>query len=88
MHIRSMEHLVRTAKQMGEAITRERRARGLTQAQLAEKAGLRQEAISKIEGGNPATGFDRIARILAALDLQFTLGPRTKSTPQDIESIF
>lgn len=83
-----MRHLVRTPKQMGEAIARERRARGLTQSQLAEKAALRQEAISKIESGNPATSFDRISRLLAALDLEFTLGPRTKGSHQDIESIF
>ena len=83
-----MKHLVRTAKQMGEAIARERRARGLTQADLADKTGLRQEAISKIEGGNPGTSFDRISRLLAALDLEFTLGPRTKGSPHDIESIF
>jgi HTH-type transcriptional regulator/antitoxin HipB len=83
-----MKHLVRTAKQLGEAIARERRARGLTQAQLADKAGLRQEAISKIEGGNPGTRFDRISNILAALDLEFTLGPRTKGSVDDIESIF
>lgn len=83
-----MKYLVRTAKQMGEAIARERRERGFTQSQLAEMAGTRQEAISKIEGGNPATSFGRIAHILAALDLEFTLGPRTRSTSQDIANIF
>ncbi|WP_174274246.1 helix-turn-helix domain-containing protein [Sphingomonas bacterium] len=83
-----MKQLVRTAKQMGEAIARERRSRGLTQGQLAEMAGLRQEAISKIESGNPATRFGRITDILAALDLELTMGSRTKSTSQDIESIF
>jgi DNA-binding XRE family transcriptional regulator len=50
-------------------LIRDRRAAGLTQQELAEKAGTRQETISRIESGNFAAShklIDRIDRALAA----------------------
>jgi HTH-type transcriptional regulator/antitoxin HipB len=83
-----MVQLARTPKQIGVAIARERRRRGLNQAALASLVGLRQEAISKIEAGNDATRLSKILDILAALDLELTVAPRRKGTAQDIEDIF
>lgn len=48
-------------------IIRDRRAAGLTQQELAERAGTRQETISRIESGNytaSAKMIDRIDRVL------------------------
>lgn len=48
-------------------IIRDRRAAGLTQAQLAELAATRQETISRIEGGGYTASHKLIERIDRAL---------------------
>jgi ribosome-binding protein aMBF1 (putative translation factor) len=50
-------------------VIRDRRAAGWTQQELAEKAGTRQETISRIEGGNYTASpklIERIDRVLQA----------------------
>lgn len=83
-----MNDLARTPKQLGAAIRRIRKKSGLNQKQLGDKAGLRQETISLIETGNPATRIGTILAVLAALDLEFRIGPRGKGSAADIEDIF
>ena len=54
---------------MARDIIRGRRAAGLTQQQLAELAGTRQETISRIESGNyqpSVRAVDKIDRALSA----------------------
>jgi HTH-type transcriptional regulator / antitoxin HipB len=69
-------------------VRRARKQRGLTQTQLGEKAGLRQATISLIETGNPAATLETILAILAILDLEFRIVPRSKGTAAEIENIF
>lgn len=83
-----MDHLARTPKQIGATIARLRREQNLTQAELAAKVSLRQEAISKIEAGNAATRLSKILDVIAALDLELVIRPRSKSSPSDFEDIF
>ncbi len=73
-----MSDLARTPKQIGNLIRRARKKRGLNQTQLGERAGLRQETISLIETGNPATKLETILAVLAALDLELRIAPRSK----------
>ncbi|TIS53128.1 MAG: helix-turn-helix transcriptional regulator [Mesorhizobium sp.] len=82
-----MTDLARTPKQLGNLIRRARKQRSLNQTQLGEKAGLRQETISLIEAGNPAAKLDTILTVLAALDLEFRVVPRSKGGT-DIEDMF
>lgn len=82
-----MSNLARTPRQLGTLIRRARKKLGLSQVQLGERAGLRQETISLIERGNPATRIDTLLSVLAILDLDLRLAPRAKSA-QDIEEIF
>lgn len=51
----------------GEAVRSERRRRGLTQAQLAELAGLHHNYISLIERGRTAPALDTVYALAAAL---------------------
>ena len=44
-----------------------RLARRITQAQLAERAGVSRNTVSRIERGDPGVAFGQIIRILAAL---------------------
>lgn len=83
-----MTDLARTPKQLGNLIRRIRKKHGISQTQLGNKAGLRQETISLIETGNPAAKLETILAVLAALDLEFRVAPRSKSTATDIEDIF
>jgi HTH-type transcriptional regulator/antitoxin HipB len=83
-----MSQLVRTPKQLGNALRRRRRDKGLTQTEAAERAGLRQELVSKIETGSLGTRVDSICALLAALDLEFIVQPRSRVSGADIEDIF
>ncbi|HEX6979584.1 MAG TPA: helix-turn-helix domain-containing protein [Alphaproteobacteria bacterium] len=83
-----MADLARTPQQIGALIRRARKSRGLNQTQLGERAGLRQDTISLLETGNPAARLDTVLAVLAALDLEFRIVPRSKSTAAEIEEIF
>ena len=83
-----MSDLARDPKQVGNHIRRTRKKQGLSQSGLGAKAGLRQETISLIENGNPSAKLETILAILAALDLEFRIAPRSKGWVQDIEDMF
>jgi len=83
-----MSDLARTPAQIGNGIRRARKALGWSQTELGNRAGLRQETISLIETGNPATRIDTLLAVIAALDLEFRLAPRSKGTAKSIEDAF
>lgn len=83
-----MVNLARSPQQLGSIIQRCRKKLGLSQGQLGKMAGLRQETISLIESGNPATRLATILAVLAALDLEFQIAARSKRSAADIESNF
>jgi HTH-type transcriptional regulator/antitoxin HipB len=83
-----MNELARTPKQIGNLVRRIRKKNGWSQSELGAKAGLRQETISIIETGNPATKLETILAILSALDLEFRIASRSKGTASDIEALF
>jgi len=79
-----MSELARDPKQIGNAILRARKARHWTQSDLAGRVGTRQETISLIETGNPATKIETLLAVLAALDLEFQVAPRSKASGRKI----
>lgn len=83
-----MNQLARDEKQIGSIIRRRRKQLKLSQFQLGEKSGVRQEHISIIESGNPATKIKTILSILAALDLEFQIQERSNADSFNIEDIF
>jgi HTH-type transcriptional regulator/antitoxin HipB len=83
-----MNDLARTPKQVGNLIRRTRKKRGWSQSELGSAAGLRQETISLIENGNPATKVETIFAILVALDLEFRIRQRSKGQSSEIEELF
>jgi hypothetical protein len=54
----------------------------------AELASLRQATISVIERGEQVAKLDSILAVLAALDLKFRIGERSKGHRSDIENLF
>lgn len=83
-----MDQIARTTQDLGTALRRARKAQNLTQAQLADRAGLWQRTVSNIETGTSGAKLDTIFDLLAALDLEIRLVPRSRMTPADIEDIF
>jgi transcriptional regulator with XRE-family HTH domain len=64
--------------QIAEQVTAERRARGLSQAELAALCGTTQSAIARLESGGRPPRIDTLLRIARALeaDLVVELRPR------------
>ncbi len=83
-----MDYLVRSEKQAGTVLRRQRRAQKLTQAQLADRAGVRQGTISLMESGAKGTRLSTIMDVLRVLDFEIVIRPRTKGSHQDIENMF
>ena len=83
-----MVDLARSPKQIGNLVRRARKKFGWSQTVMGEKTGLRQETISLIETGNTATKLETILTVLAALDLEFRISPRSKRLASEIEELF
>lgn len=79
---------IRDPKQLGAVLQRERKRHGLTQTQLAEKAGLRQQTISAVEGGKPRSELQVIFDIMAALGLEMSLTMRSGKSAPSFEELF
>lgn len=81
-----MAQLSRSPKQLG-AYAERARPRGLTQQALADLVGTGQKTISKIENGHDGTRVDTLFSVLAALDCDMQIGPRSKGA-KSISEIF
>ncbi|WP_102224767.1 helix-turn-helix domain-containing protein [Acidimangrovimonas sediminis] len=83
-----MDRIARTTTDIGNILRAARRAGGLTQAELADRAGLWQRTVSTIETGASGARLDTLFDLLAALDLELQVVPRSKMKPGDLEDIF
>jgi len=62
-----------TRQHIGQMVQRLRKEAGLTQTQLAEKCGMAQPNIARIEAGTYATSIDVLSRIAEALGKRIEL---------------
>ena len=83
-----MTQLARSTTQIGNIVKRQRRAAGLTQNDLAERLGVRQATVSSVEAGAGGTKLSTLLDMLAALDLELTVSPRSSGAPTALEDIF
>jgi transcriptional regulator with XRE-family HTH domain len=58
------------AERLGHRIARQRRAAGLTQAELAEQVGVQPETISRLETGKRRVSLEMMALISECLSLE------------------
>ncbi len=75
---------------MGNDLVREARRRvGLTQRELAERAGTTQSAIARLESGRTTPSFDLVLRLirLCGLDLDIMLVERDASDWQQAREL-
>jgi len=61
----AMNNIILDLKSFGLIFRRERKALGLTQAQVAEKAGLRRETVVKLESGTQVDANTLIQAVAA-----------------------
>ena len=67
---------IRSSIDLGLALASLRKGKGWTQQSLAQKAGLRQATISRLENGVPGTTLETLLRVCAALGLDIGLTSR------------
>lgn len=73
---------VRTPQQLGALLRGHRRDKHWTQAEVGDRAGLRQPSISSIESDPGPVSLSRIFAVLSALDLELVVRPRGPSDPK------
>lgn len=83
-----MDQIARSPGQVGSALQTARKARGINQTTLAHLSGLRQEMVSKVETGQTGVKLATLFDLLAALDLELVIRPRSKSSAADMDDIF
>jgi HTH-type transcriptional regulator/antitoxin HipB len=83
-----MDQITRTPKQLGTVLQRFRKVTGLSQESLATRIHLRQATISALENSATNARLGTLFDMLAALDLELVVRPRTKGSTKEIEGIF
>lgn len=66
---------VRNVIELGGVLRQQRRERGWTQSQLAQKAGVQRELVIKAERGHPRLETGKLLDLLHALDIDLQLTP-------------
>lgn len=73
---------------LGIQLREKRINRGLTQAQLADLAGLTRYKVIAVEKGTLSVGMIAYARVLAALDCELSVVPARMPTLEEIGDLF
>ena len=68
--------MVQTRGDVARRLRELRRSRGLTQAELARRAGLDQRQVARVEGGRHDTRVETLLALVGALDASFVIAPR------------
>ena len=72
---------VRNMRELAASIRAQRKRAGLSQAALAEKAGVGRDWVIGLEKGKSTVEFGLVLRALKALGLSIRLEPATKPGP-------
>jgi HTH-type transcriptional regulator/antitoxin HipB len=73
-----MDEPARTARQIGAILRRRRRRLGLSQAELGEKAGVRQATISALESGEQGARLKTVFDVMSVLGADLIVRDRRK----------
>ena len=73
---------------VGSELRAMRRRRGLTQADVAARAGLPRVKVIQIEKGEPTVSAGAYAAVAAALGAQFALAPMRRPTLEEARELF
>lgn len=59
---------------VAKIITDARKAKGMTQQELADAIGVKQSYIARVESGKHRIRLDKLEKIAHALDIKITIG--------------
>ncbi|MDX2103174.1 MAG: XRE family transcriptional regulator [Alphaproteobacteria bacterium] len=82
------DEIARSERQLGAILRRIRKLKGLSQSELGALIDMRQETVSRLETGAPALQVRTLMAVLAALDQELVVRPRTKAEARDFADIF
>lgn len=82
-----MDHSL-VISRLGTQLREKRINRGLTQAQLANLAGLTRYKVIAVEKGTLSVGMIAYARVLGALDCELTVVPAAMPTLEELGDLF
>ncbi|WP_065261795.1 helix-turn-helix domain-containing protein [Pseudomonas bananamidigenes] len=82
-----MDHILLIAR-LGDQLREKRIGRGLTQAQLADLAGLTRYKVIAVEKGTLSVGMIAYARVLGALDCELAVVPAAMPTLEELGDLF
>ena len=68
---------------IAKQVTEQRKARGLSQKELAELTGTTQSAIARLESGGRPPRIDTLLRIAEALDCELIVELRPRTKPEE-----
>lgn len=74
---------VRTLRDLGAAVRDARSSAGLTQQDLATRAGLARQWVIQLEGGRTNPTWENVRAVCDALDLTLTL---SQTGPHDVDA--
>lgn len=82
--------MLRTTQDVATAVRQARRQRGMTQAQLAQRAGVGRDWIVRLEKGSPRLELSRVLDTFAALGLSLSVvdAPASDAEPDPFASVF
>jgi HTH-type transcriptional regulator/antitoxin HipB len=72
-----MQYKIVSAQNLGKVLRSTRKQKKLTQTSVGKAVGITQATISEIEGGKPGTELNTLFRVLASLDLELIVQPKT-----------
>jgi HTH-type transcriptional regulator/antitoxin HipB len=73
MHMKRVRQLVTTPTQLGEVIRGRRKARGMSQAELAAKLDISQSRLSILESDSAGLTLDRLLALARVLGLEIVV---------------
>lgn len=82
--------MLRNTQDVANAVRQARKQRGLTQAQLAQRAGVGRDWLVRLEQGNPRLELSKVLDTFTALGLSLSLEttPATEPAADPFAAVF
>ncbi|KTD31198.1 Antitoxin HipB [Legionella moravica] len=77
--------IIRSAKDLALYLNDKRKQLRMSQSEVADLVGLKQDTISKFENSPDNSRIDTLFRILSALNLNISLVEKNQETHEEIE---
>ncbi|MCE3046038.1 helix-turn-helix domain-containing protein [Legionella sp. 16cNR16C] len=77
--------IIRSAKDLALYLNDKRKQLKMSQSEVGDLVGLKQDTISKFENSPDNSRIDTLFRILSALNLNISLVEKNQETHEDIE---